>query len=980
MSTNPEAALPTQRIPVRVFLNYASEDRERAVWLHDRLIEAGLLQVWLDRAEIEGGERWKKEIDNGLRGSTVLLALLTKCSVDPSRQWVEYEQREARRLLKPIIPLRFAVDPPELLKHLQYVDFADDMNVAILALLSAIGKYTLRYTARTTLPGEPPPLLDAFIGRDIELQELFELIDSPSTRVETARQSIAIQGMGGQGKTMLTEELVRRIVARYPGGLILERRGQSPEPARAVLQKWATLALGHAPAREYQAADVRSLLAGYGELLVLIDDVSESDFEETKLLLEALPPDATRLLTTRSLNIASELGCLMYPLARLNDHDARELVRERLLGRMGATAAPADSPIQDEAIQRLVDLVQGHALALELASARCDFPEDLSDVVDQLATSLAEGLDDVAVDLARAVTKDNSLVVSLNISLDQLRDHDREQTTTWAERFAALGVFPDSGRMNRALIAAVWGDAGEDDRRTADALSGLYRRAMIKREPESKLYLAHPLLRAFARSLLRKEPDRLAATQLRYREFLIRTAGQGFSEPEDQWAHMELYTPHLLHNAAELWDECTLLLGDLNALAQLEAPAAGATLANPAAHDAVLRAVYFAQAVMPYVLRRPALGEAGRRILVLGLACVRAAGAEELLDTFVRALGVWYARSDPHAAEHYFEQALRWAEQTGDRAEQGKVLSDYGELQRNRSKLDHAVELLDRALAIHRELGDLHMQAATLKSLGEASWRRCDFDIATEHYGRALELYRGLADRSGEADLLNKVGSVEFNRGDYKKAISSFRKALPMHRELGNRSMEGEDLNDMGISCNYLLRPKRALPLLAEAIEIHSQLGNRRLEAIATANRAAALYTLGRQETGAYEKAVLEARRARAVARDIECRFTEVWAINWEALADQELGRPELALPLLEQAIALLEETAGGPRERVGTWGNLGYLLCKHLGQRERGAALLVQATELMRENVFTRAFGGRTLADLEALVREFSVESGTPK
>jgi len=32
MSTDGEAEPPTQRIPARVFLNYASEDRERAIW------------------------------------------------------------------------------------------------------------------------------------------------------------------------------------------------------------------------------------------------------------------------------------------------------------------------------------------------------------------------------------------------------------------------------------------------------------------------------------------------------------------------------------------------------------------------------------------------------------------------------------------------------------------------------------------------------------------------------------------------------------------------------------------------------------------------------------------------------------------------------------------------------------------------------------------------------------------------------------
>lgn len=972
MPTNREAETPTKHIPARVFLNHASEDGELAAWLSAELLKAGVASVWLDKKDIKGGDDWKKEINDGLRPATVLLALLTKSSTDPSRRWIEYERSEARRLHKPIIPLRFGTEGrlPEQLGHLQYIDFTGDRETALHELRSAIVNRTLRYTSRGPLPVEPPPPTDTFVGRETELQELVALIDGPDARVETARKTVSIQGMGGQGKTMLAEELLRRLAPRYPGGLLHERRGQSPEPARAVLQRWAGYALGATPAREYKPAEVRSLLGGYGELLVLIDDVSESDFKRTKQLLEALPPDATRLVTTRSLNVKSELGGIVYQLPRLNDEDARELVRERLRAMKGADKAPEISPAQEAAISRLVDLVHGHALALELTAARCDFPKDLPYVVDELAAGLAKGEVGMAVDLADAPTKDNSLAVSLNISLKQLKQHDRKKKTDWAERFAALGVFPDSGRMTRELIAAVWGDAGGDDQRTRDALSGLYRRAMLKQEPEEDLYLSHPLLRAFARSLLKKEPGRLAAAQLRYRDFLTRTAERGFREPEGQWSPMELYAPHLLHTAAELWGELTLLLDDPDALAQPEAPAAGVTLADPAARDAALRAVRFVQAVMGYVQRRPALGEDGRRLLTLGLACARATGSEELLDTFVRALGAWYARSNPPEAERYLEQALRWAEQTGDRAEQGKVLSDYGELQRNRSRLDQAIQLLDRALAIHQELGDVRMQAATHKSLGEVYWRRCDFDVALGHYNRALDIYGGLGDRSGEADLLNKIGSVEFNRGNYKEAISEFKKARRLHRKVGNRSMEGEDLNDMGIAYNYLGRPECALLLLNKAVEIHRRLGNRRLEAIAVSNRAGAFYALGRQDPGEYEKAVREARDAGAIARDIECKFTEVWAMNWEALAQQELGRPELALPLLERAVTLLEQT-GGPRERVATWGNLGYLLGRHLGQRERGTELLRRAVELMRVNGFARAFGGRTQADLEAQLRE---------
>lgn len=98
MSTNQEASTQ-KRIPANVFLSYASEDRKHAVWLRDRLRGAGLDNVWLDIAEIDGGENWKQEINLGLRKVSMLVALCTKSSVDPSRTVIMHEWKEATRLL-----------------------------------------------------------------------------------------------------------------------------------------------------------------------------------------------------------------------------------------------------------------------------------------------------------------------------------------------------------------------------------------------------------------------------------------------------------------------------------------------------------------------------------------------------------------------------------------------------------------------------------------------------------------------------------------------------------------------------------------------------------------------------------------------------------------------------------------------------------------------------------------------------------------
>jgi tetratricopeptide (TPR) repeat protein len=434
---------------------------------------------------------------------------------------------------------------------------------------------------------------------------------------------------------------------------------------------------------------------------------------------------------------------------------------------------------------------------------------------------------------------------------------------------------------------------------------------------------------------------------------------------------MDPVIPHILHISDELWEELSRHLGDLRALGGPEAEGVSVPPgADAAVEDVVRLATRFAAAATEFVLRRPGLGGAGGRLLTLGLACARASADVEQTDAFLRALGTWDARCDTHLAERYFQQALLAAKSTNDLAEQGIILSVYGELQRTRTQLEDALRLLEEALAIHEALDNQRMQAITRRSLGEVYWCMSRFKTAREHYDRALDVFCRLKDRSGEGDMLNKIGSLAFNRGKHLQAIRYFERALPIHREVGNRSMEGEDLNDMGIAHVYLKQHERAIPLLEEANRIHRELGNRRLQAIATVNLAAAHY-LG----GDFERAVRIAQEGATLAREVESVFTEMWSLNWQALGYQDSGRPELALPLLERAEQVLRGIAS-PRELAGTLGNLGYLLCEYLGRRAEGRALLQEAADLMRQSEATQAFGGRTLVEFEALLKEFAEPS----
>lgn len=939
----------------RVFISYASEDSAAAARLQTELLEAGAAAVWLDRKNIEGGDDWKQEINEGLLKTQVLVAVLTGHSVDPARRWIRFEHAEATRLLRPIIPLIFAdCELPPYIPSIQCVDFRRSWDEGFLKLLNALGKITLRAGLRDRkFTDQSPPVARPFIGREQDLRNVFELIEAASGRVATGRRSVAIQGMGGTGKTMLAEELVRRLSVRYPGGVTVEQRGQKPESAQAVLQRWAKCMLGEYPQPQWSVVDVRSeLQKEYGELLVLLDDVAEKDFEDVGQLLQALPPDATRILTTRSKDIGS-LGAIVYELPDFAETEAVELLRDRL-----RLKGP---PPGEDVLKDLVTIVSGHALSMELVAGRCTHTRDLADQVARLGRRLEEGdVGRIALNvMGKNSRKDNSVALSLEQSYEGLREYDTSEGTDWTRRFRALGVFPDGSKVDDDLVFGVWNDRDPDDERGRDGLDGLFNRAMLNRDATTGWHVMHPLMRAYAASLLKAGDAERASVWDRYVDHVIQRAEAGFARPPQEWSAMEVLAPHILHIATELTDDLTTRLGDVTELSQ---PAFRAAQAADADRRDLERAMAFARAVSRYVLRRPETGDRGRRCLELGVACARRLGLEREVADFLTALGRWFDQRDPHRAEQYYASALDLAEQSGDRAEWATILSYNGELQRKLSRPAQALEILQQALATHEMLGNRAMQAITLRTMGETEWRLGRHEVALALHQRALDIFKAIGDRSGEGDLLNKIGSVRFAQGRHEEAIALFIQALAIHREVGNRSMEAEDLNDMGISYRYLGDLDHALPRLVDAFITHRAMGSRRLQAISMCNLAS-VYLLQNLVHAAYDLA----GEALSIARATRCLVTESWALSYQGLALRAQAQPDRALPLLRAALDR-SRLVGDKRGEAGHLGNLAAV-CGDLGLRGEALALAREAVQLMRANGLTQAFGGRRLEDFDAMM-----------
>lgn len=532
----PQTPAAAPRLPARLFINYASDDRPIAKRLFEQLMAADALHVWWDSLHVAGGDRWKQEIDEGLLRCQIVMAVLTRTSVAPDRQWVQYEQERASDLLLSVIPCLFEPEKafmqegllPQRFAPTSVIGFAEDPDAGFRRLLNAIGDRVPKWGQEFT--NHARGFEHKFVGRQKDLHSLKDLIDNES-RTATARQLIAIQDIGGMGKTMLAHELVRRLASRYPGGVVIEERGTDPPRARSVLRRWMTQHLKEPAPREYEASEVLPVLADfYGEMLFLFDDVSIQDFAEVKELLRAVPPLATKILTTRSEDLSNELG-LRYRLERLDDRDSLQLLHARLrdrfaLGHGAPTPEAFDQLLaaREGVLLELVEKVEGHPLALHLGIGALENLGGIDTTVQKLTASLAAGVDSFELETALdAADKNQSLAHSLTLSLQELQDNDDRRGTDWVRRFRTFGLFPDGSNLPGDLVRSVWGDNDATERQDDKALSGLVRRAMLRIEQASGLYFNHPVIRAYATGLLTGHQDEHTQARGRYWGWVHRT-------------------------------------------------------------------------------------------------------------------------------------------------------------------------------------------------------------------------------------------------------------------------------------------------------------------------------------------------------------------------------------------------------------------------------------------------------------------------
>jgi DNA-binding SARP family transcriptional activator/tetratricopeptide (TPR) repeat protein len=639
-----------------------------------------------------------------------------------------------------------------------------------------------------TLPSDLPD----FVGRKQELESLLRHVDSavgPGTRI------IAIDGMGGVGKTTLAVRVAYLLADRFPDGQVyIDLRGFTPNelPLSAEAVADALLRMVGMP-KEHVLDDATARIAQWrttvanSRMLLLLDNAY--DVAQVRPLL---PPnsDSLLLLTSRTRLIDLD-GAYWTSVGTMTAEDSLAMAVGMLSERRTAT--------EPEAVAALTELCGYLPLALRIAVARlANRPQwTIQYIVDRMSDELRR-LDELR-------SGERSVELTLKLSYEGLDKRRRSA-------FRLLGLHP--GRhIDVWSAAALLGTSMENAEETMELLLD----NQMMQQHEIGYYTFHDLVRSFVRRLVGQgdegsEPDAAEGVR-RLLDYLIRVTN-----------HVcDLLFPGRLRLSSDPQDGA-VRLPPLSSIEQarewLDREQTTLRAAVTLAYDRGLDR-HVAHLARNLVFHLDTSGKFNEYLDVarLAVAASRRLDDRMLLRVSLSNLSVanWkLGQFDGGIAAA--AEGLDIAVELGDRWGIAKDTGVLGLLMSTTGRFDDALPLLRNSISLKRELGAGRAEAESLVNLS----------TLYEHWGR------------------------------YAEAAFAARRAMELNQELGIRPFEIIALMDLSLACLGLDANDEADARLARArdlVEVSTPAGD---VALVFALSALTCHRLGRPDeaTGFAERAL----------------------------------------------------------------------------------------------------------------------------
>ncbi|MEU7587778.1 BTAD domain-containing putative transcriptional regulator [Micromonospora sp. NPDC049230] len=622
-------------------------------------------------------------------------------------------------------------------------------------------------------PAQLPPDLPTFVGRTEELATLSALRSGLGGTGRTGPLIVALDGMGGVGKSTLAAHFAHLVSGDFTDGqLYLDLRGdqtsdESVSAGDAVGSLLSSQGVHVSSIPETLAARVgtfRSLTASKS-ILVLLDNAS--DCAQVRSLLPN-SPESLVLVTSRKplVELAAIDGAHLLHLDPPDMRTARELVRRRLVSAPNRAMAGFSSPA--DILDEIIELCGRLPLALAILAGRLSARPRLA-------------LADVAAEL-----RDGTQRLAAFSSSHSVRDP--RAAFAWSYR----QLSPDAARLFRlssaamapGLSAAASASLSEQSPGVARASLRELADAALLDEDDKGRFTSHVLVKAYAQELfLTHEPaaDRAAATTR--------------------------LLQHYLHSA---YRAAIVLAPERPIVAPSPAPA-GVAPEQPTAYDEAMRWFEEHREVLPEAVRRAAEGDFGIAGWQLALSMqqwLRRSGRfHDWQDVMHVALASASDRGDQVGAAHVMcsladssshlgahEEALDlissaqqiFAEH-GLLAEQGVVHSTLHRIHTQLGQHRRALEENERALALNRAAGIEHCEIWASAAQGRSLVRLGALDAAMSCLEEALTRSEKSESTTDEADIRISMAECLSAMGDQHRAVEHLERAVDMAAEAQDR-------------------------------------------------------------------------------------------------------------------------------------------------------------------------------------------------
>lgn len=161
-------------------------------------------------------------------------------------------------------------------------------------------------------------------------------------------------------------------------------------------------------------------------------------------------------------------------------------------------------------------------------------------------------------------------------------------------------------------------------------------------------------------------------------------------------------------------------------------------------------------------------------------------------------LGLLYTRQeDWHKAESHLKQACTIWEQKEDQFALIEGCANLGVLYIEKKNYQLALDFLERANLFAEQVGEEAMRGTIYMNLGVVFRMRQNYNKAKWHYDQAEEIFNRFSNRLGLAQLWANIGNIFADQQVWHSAQSYFEASLNLYRDLNNQIGITRNLDDL---------------------------------------------------------------------------------------------------------------------------------------------------------------------------------------